>query len=459
MTFHSRLLVLLSASFLASCGEKDTEGTTDTAISTTSPTTTDDTSDPEDETGMEPETEEEVKIHGTVRGKILVDVYETVEGVYTEVDVQERYAGVYPFGAIFVGAYDDPRGNGREHYRGQTVLHPTTFDGDDFELDVGLAEAGNVFVIAALDANNNAIVDSIYDSMAAWPFQVSIEDGSLTEGVVIRLTVNLDLLQGGGAGCCGDGTSEGCIVNISGPVDIDRNFDGNGFAMLLGSDGSGPYYGAWFEAATDGSRHSSGTYSMPVCRNAGTVKLVGAIDSNNNGIIDPADTTGSYVTSPNTNGNPISVGESDMTDMEIQMPLYGADGEEEDNGVSLVPFVYLTGTITSGAGTFDDFGAGTSLYVAALKYRPNTSVSASTFEAGAYDSKMFDWSELSGKTSVEYSLVVPANVQLYLWAYADTDLDGVVNEVGEPIGAAPSLDGAVSTGTENLTQNIIVDTL
>ncbi len=40
---------------------------------------------------------------------------------------------------------------------------------------------------------------------------------------------------------------------------------------------------------------------------------------------------------------------------------------------------------------------------------------------------------------------------MYLWAYADPDLDGTLNEVGEPVSSANnSIDGQVTTGSDNL---------
>jgi len=177
---------------------------------------------------------------------------------------------------------------------------------------------------------------------------------------------------------------------------------------------------------------------------------VGAIDSNNNGIIDPDDTTGAYVTAPDENGNPINVATADLTDHTIQIPIFGPDGEEEDNGVQLVPFVRLTGSVSSGTGTFDDFGAGTKVYVAALKYRSNTSVSLSSVTANAYDLDTFEWTDLSGQAAISYELLVPSNTDMYLWAYADSDLDGTLNEAGEPVASATSDWGKISTGTDNL---------
>jgi hypothetical protein len=45
--------------------------------------------------------------------------------------------------------------------------------------------------------------------------------------------------------------------------------------------------------------------------------------------------------------------------------------------------------------------------------------------------------------------MVPGNAEMFLWAYADTDLDGTLNETGEPVAAAGTNMGFIETGTTN----------
>ena len=128
----------------------------------------------------------------------------------------------------------------------------------------------------------------------------------------------------------------------------------------------------------------------------------------------------------------------DLTDYEIQIPIVDATtGEEEDNRIELVPFVVLSGTIRYGTGTFDDLDPGSSVIVTALKYRPNTSVSTSSVISNSFDYTEFAWADLTGQSEISYTLMVPGNAEMFLWAYADTDLDGTLNETGEPVAAAP----------------------
>jgi hypothetical protein len=226
--------------------------------------------------------------------------------------------------------------------------------------------------------------------------------------------------------------------------------------MLTNLDGSGPVAWDWFEVSpTTGGEGGSSSYEITTCANLGNVQLTGAIDSNGNSLIDPADTTGAYVTSPDTNGNPIVVGTSDLTSYEVQIPITGPDGEEEDYSVSIVPFVTISGTVTYESSRIDGLPSGSAVYVSALKYRPNTGVSAAGLATDAYDLDTFDWSaDINGNASLSYSLVVPAGQTVYLWAYADTDLDGNVNESGEPVSSAGSDSGAYETTSSSTTQDL-----
>jgi hypothetical protein len=76
-------------------------------------------------------------------------------------------------------------------------------------------------------------------------------------------------------------------------------------------------------------------------------------------------------------------------------------------------------------------------------------VSTSSF-SDAYDFATYDWTDLSKQPSVAFDLVVPSNTTLYLWAYADTDGDGVVNESTEPISSVdPDNGGRLSVTSSN----------
>jgi hypothetical protein len=106
--------------------------------------------------------------------------------------------------------------------------------------------------------------------------------------------------------------------------------------------------------------------------------------------------------------------------------------------------------VTVEDGTFDSLDAGSSVYVAALKYRPLTGVAVSTFESDAYDVDSWTWTDLTGQSSKTFSLIVPANQQVYLWAYADEDVDGVVNQTGEAVASGGTNDnGGINTGTSD----------
>ncbi len=510
-----RRIFLLSAGLLTACPDTlpgksgpvgSTTETTDDGTGTDGGGTTD-TQPPEDTADTadsgEPEDTAEPPppdpIHATLRGTVEVQPYRWVSGVREAVPADELAAYGYPFGAVFVAAYNDPRGNGVEVYRGTTAISAPSFGPNAFEIAATLDEAGQVYVYASLDENGNTIIESA-EPIGIFPSAVDIEDGAVIEDVTIQVVLDWDVWlatwggggggmggsggggtggsggsggtggsggSGGSSGTGGSGSSGsggvGCDLVITGDVVIHSAFTGRGLAMLQNTDGTGPTDWAWFDAVADGSE-SSATYTMTTCPDQGAKRLVGAFDSNENGLIDPADTNGAYVSSPGVNGNPITIANTDLVEHTLELPVLveSEDGtlvedEDVDNGLALVPFVFLTGTITVDGGSFDDWDSGTSLYVTALKYRPQSSVSAASFASDAYDTEVFSWSDLTGQSSVSYSLLIPANTTVYLWAYADTDLDQVCNEVSEPVGnggARP--DGDLALGTSNVVEDFVM---
>jgi hypothetical protein len=112
--------------------------------------------------------------------------------------------------------------------------------------------------------------------------------------------------------------------------------------------------------------------------------------------------------------------------------------------------VSLSGAVNVDGGVFDDLPAGTTVYVAALKYRPTGGFDITTSDS-VYDMDEFAWPDLTGESSKDFSLTVPAGTTAYLWAYADIDVDGNVNESGEHVASGGSDDnGRVDTGTASV---------
>lgn len=456
---NTRILIsLLALGLTVGCGDKDdgSEGEVDTGglggDDGDGGTTDTDTDDSGDGGGTTDTGEDDTTIRATVRGTVEVEVYKVVDGEREEVDASQLSG--FPFGGIFIGGYDDPEDDGRENYRGATSVPNPTFGGNDFELDITMDGNGQIHVYASLDEDGNTIIESA-EPVGVWPDIVDIEDGAVIEDIKIVIVAEYDPDDGGGSGSGSGGSGSGCDLVVSGPATVGVSYEGRGLAMIADMNGVGPIHYDIFDVASDGT----GAYMMTdVCPDMGSVQLLGSIDSNGNGLFDPADTSGAYVSAPDTNGNPISVGVSDLTDYELQIPIVNpTTGEEEDNSIQVVPFVRLSGNVIHGAGTFDDLDPGSKVYVAALKYRPNTSVAVSSVISNSFDYQEFDWSELSGQTQISYQLMVPGNAETYVWAYADTDLDGTLNEVGEPVGSAGNGSGYVATGSSDAVYDMVMD--
>jgi len=109
-------------------------------------------------------------------------------------------------------------------------------------------------------------------------------------------------------------------------------------------------------------------------------------------------------------------------------------------------FVTAAGNLTWSGGSFDDLPDGTVLHALALKFRPEGETVLS--DTDAYDSSTWVAADYAGKSSLDWEILVPANSVVFLWFYADTDADGIVNEPFEPVGSAgDDTDGRFPTGT------------
>ena len=172
--------------------------------------------------------------------------------------------------------------------------------------------------------------------------------------------------------------------------------------------------------------------------------LKGIWDHNLNGMYEPFDRSGSYISQPNQSGNPINLSYTNLAGYEIQIPL------GENSGLKLVPFVNLLGTVRPAQGGFDDLSTNGTLYVAALKYRPNGELSVQEIEENSYDVAVFTAAELAGKEIVDWKLTVPSETIAYLWAYYDQESNGVVNEPQEPLASGGEDDnGKFPTGSSS----------
>jgi hypothetical protein len=388
-------------------------------------------------------------ISGAVSGTVRVQLYSTDEdGERVYLDMASLYGDSFPFGRIFVGATDATSGA----LVGDTYIGAPSVGGDPYTVTVYMSEAGPVNLYAAVDYSGDTVIHS-YDPTGVHPASVLVEEGSSSTGADI---VILAPWPGDGSGGGGGGGESCTEVTISGPVTVNQDVSStSGMSMLLGTDGSGPW--DWAAFTTDGTAEGSGgSYELPVCSSAGELSLVGALDTNANGLFDPGDTWGTYVTAPDTTGNPIWVGTTDLNPYELQIPIGGGDSP-----IAIVPFVRMTTSLTMrDGGTFDSLPAGSTVHLAAFYYRPSPDLSVASISSNSYDYEEIPWSSLSGQSSVDVELILPSNVVAYLWAFVDVDADGVVNEAGEPLGSSlEDTNGKVTVGSSNFTTGVQLGTL
>lgn len=391
-------------------------------------------------------------VEAKLKGTVTVQLYTyDDDGELEFISFEDAYGGTFPFGSIWVTAYEDD-GAGKETYHGSYAVHGPSTDPNDWEIEVELDESKELRLYAQLDYWKDGILGS-NEPLGIYPDAIVVEDGDEHEGLDITILAPYD--DGSGSG--GGGGGSGCdAVSVDGDVLLTKSYaGGDAVAMLLDTNGEGPWDWDIVSPQSNGSG-AEAAYGFGTCANLGAMKLVGAHDRDGDLLFTPMDTWGAYISSPDVDGNPISIATSDLSGYDIQIPL--GDG---DSPFDVVPWVSISGDLGVTDGVFDDLAAGTKAYVVALKYRPTSDITAASIEAESWDVQSFEWSDLSGQATVPYSLTVPANTIVYLWAYADTDSDGTLNEEGEPVasggvnGNGKFPTGTSSTSGQDMNLNVI----
>ncbi len=297
----------------------------------------------------------------TVRSEVMVELYTTdEEGVrqFLPWDDAVGIGGEFPFGSIFVAAYL-PGTDGREFYFDQHTVTRPRVGGDFYRLEIDPERTGAINIYASLDVRGDGIVGTD-EPMGVHPNEITVEaHGSFEDGDIVIL-VDWDKWGPGGWGWQdvggyvppvdfdGDGEPDelpegGCErISVSGNIDITKSYHGgNGMVMLLDEDGGGPWQTVEFvPTPKPGGEGATATYDLGMCENSGLMQIVAAYDLNGNGLVDPADKWGAYVSEPGVSGNPIFVEDQWLTDIHIEIPL--GDG---DPPLSVVPFVTIEGDL------------------------------------------------------------------------------------------------------------------
>ena len=369
-----------------------------------------------------------------ITGTVRVQLYETdARGDISFIGWPSSYADAFPFGPIFIAPVRaDLPSTGL--YVGSGFVASPSPEGDPYTINMALDGPEDVIVYGALDYWDNRIIHTT-DPTGNHPQQITIRPGDRVEGVDFTILAPYRDFNGRTAAQVGvedqaDERSYCTDLTLSGEFDLTAEFfeelGGNGMAMVYEREGPGPidWAEATLTATPDGA---TGTYSVQTCADQGYVRLVGRWDHNQNGIYDPTDVYGAYAATPGVESNPVAIGTSSLSGYRIEAPL-----DEEIDGLNVVPFVRITGTIGMVDG-FDSLPVGSQVVVAATKYRMEGSIEIDDFDDDAYAYEVFEWPDLTGQAQVGWSLVVPANTVIYLWGFADENGDGVVNQEGEAV--------------------------
>jgi len=375
-------------------------------------------------------------------GEVEADLGGTVTvQLYTAGDDGERQLvswedstceGVYSFGKVFIAAY---RVNdaGERHYIAQTTIDSPTTAGDAYNLPLNMEQAGEIYLYAAVDYWGDRVIGSS-DPVGNYPTAISVADGDVING--LDMTVLVPECYGGGGGCD--------TMSVSGDVVITVAYAGGETVVLLvNENGEGPIgnYLTW-DTPTSVGGGAEAPYTLTACDGVGEAHLVGCWDSNGNELADPLDRWGTYYEEPDVDANPVTLGSSNIANKNVQIPL------GDFPGVSVVPFVTLSGTIVMPDSMTFGESEGATLYVAAMKYRPSGDVAVSDFEEVAYSTESWEIGDISSETSVDFAINTPGNTIVYLWSYLDQEGDGMVNGPDEYLSAGGGeTSGRIPTGT------------
>jgi len=433
---------MLPILFLFACQD----GKVDTASEDPETTTNTDTGSNEEQQDDTSEPTNFDPMNGSISGTVDILLYtEGSDGARESISWDEAYAGVFPFGKLFVAAYYDHPETGNPVYVAYDIVENPQPSGNPYQLDINLYDPQDLRVFAVLDYYVDNITGTD-EPIGGYNRIIGFEEGM--QKTDINFSVLSPLHEERPP--CDDGTLE-----ITGDANITETYTGGDVAVVLMQAGNkGPRHYSIVQPEVLGGG-ASAEYVISPCTSSGYMVLKGIWDNNLNGMYDPFDRAGSYISEPNQSGNPINISYTNLADYEIQIPL------GENSGLKLVPFVNLLGTVQPASGLFDELSSTGTLYVAALKYRPEGELSVQDIEENSYDMEVFTPSDLAGKDVIDWKLTVPSETIAYLWAYYDQESNGMVNEPGEPLASGGEDDnGKFPTGSSSTSNiNMILATM
>ena len=369
-------------------------------------------------------------VHGTINGTVTVTLYEYDDlGNIIFIPWEDTCFGdTFPYGDIFVTAYSTDEKTGTENYYADDTLTDPETDGslNTFTFDVDTDQVGEVRLYAVLDKWGNRVIEPD-DPMGIYAEPITLQDGEIINDVNIEILTQYWCGSEGGSGtacpdcppswgsggscyywdgtqwvyndeiCSGVGCDE--TVTMGGDLELAVPYNGIGdvgtFLLYPGTE-----YVWWVTpdiAVTGDSTGASGDWGYTYCANAGTYETRGVWDDNNNGLYDPSDTWGQPVDNDGSPVGSITFGDTDE-DVTMLIPVGGSE-------FNLVPFVRLSGTLTSDTGNFEEMleeSPDGSLYIVLGKYRPNGDVAIDELDLG-YDYEIYLSEDLVGQSSVEFN--------------------------------------------------------
>ncbi len=483
LTIGNASLMLLIAGCCNDCNPCEKDTSLDTGAVEVD-TDTDADADTDTDTDVVP-----VGVHGTINGTVTVSLYEydSADNISDVAWEDSCFGDNFPYGDIFVTAYHTDEKTGVEtYYADYTLTSPQTNGAlNTFSFDIDTDQVNEIHLYAVLDKWFNRVIEPS-DPIGIYGEPVILQGGETVNDVNIEILTEYwcgtwDGSGSGGGACpdcppgwgssgscyywdgtqwvfnsdvCGGGGCTDGTVSVGGSLDIAVPYNGVGdvgtFLLYPGTESVW-----WLQpdiAVTPTAEGATGSWGFTYCKNTGPYVARGVWDDNDNGLYDPSDTWGQPVDADGVALGTISFGEVDE-DLTMLIPVGGS-------GFELVPFVRVTGGVSRLDGSWDDLLVDypdVHVYVVGGKYYAEQQVLVSELDE-AYDFDVFAPEDLAGASELNYSLLAPSNISLYLYAAADMDNDGLIDASLEGWACGGEGDCWLNVGQSNISgQNMGMD--
>ncbi len=306
---------------------------------------------------------------------------------------------------------------------GQALLYP----GDTEPFDVAQPFEMALAFTADAPVQIHAVVDRMGDGVLGRddPRGLAGEPWALGDGDALTdLAIEIRALECGAPEVCETVSVAGTVIGAL-PLPV---------AVVAATEDAAVVSMTWVEpdlpAVCDDSAFSPDAaipFEIELCADRPT-RLHAGQDLDDDGLLTPLDAWSTGLSAVGAVGNPVAPDARALEALTLHI--------EALPGILPGPAAAVTlgGQVRLADGAFKILGDDAQVIVVARdSLPPQAEHDLADVEAAAFDLMIWSSDELSGRSAVDFALRLPTDSLAYLWAYADEDGDGLVNESGEPV--------------------------